>query len=334
MMRTKIDWWAFRVRAAPELVREALRAAFVEDGLQLWLSFNMRQKGYQGYVNCQEIAFEGSGLGLIAYGGESQKGWVYVSFTGEGCGWVTNFTVFESRLRLDLHEFEFEHKRVDIALDIYDGSVTYEDMEAAYAAGKFDPRSGPRPQRDRHGVPERGRTFEVAKRTSDRFVRGYEKGLKHLAEHPELPDFHPVDPHRFKLTDWFRVELECKPQNGPLPADIIARRDSYFAGAYPYLAELLEGVQPVRWIVDPVDRSALSVLKAIRQLQTSAGSQLKTLVHVLGDPAEAVRLVTEGSQHSERMVRAGALLVSREDLERVVESRTLQKLVSPGGDDD
>ena len=319
-MKTRIDWFAFRSRpASVDVVRDALIDAIKADGLGLDVEFVRASGGWQGYACREYIELAGTRLGFVAWGGEHQRGWVYVSISGEGCGWICKWTFFDRALQ---SLPEFEHKRIDIAFDVYSG-LRYEDAEEAWEAGGFDQRTGSRPKRDRFGVPERGRTFYVGSRTSDRYLRVYEKGLKLLSENPDA--VHPAS-GAFNLAEWVRVELECKASDSALPRDIVSDRDRYFAGAYPWTGRLLCQVEGRRWVADPVDRAGLEVIQAMRQLRRQAGAQLATLLHVIEDPAVLMHALTDGCEHSPRLVKGGALLVSREDVERLLRDRCGQVL--------
>ena len=77
----------------------------------------------------------------------------------------------------------FELKRVDLALDRFDGSHWHE-VDAAWAAGEFCPPGGgkkPKAKPIDSRRPEDGRTYYVGSRESAKFYRGYEKGMQILA---------------------------------------------------------------------------------------------------------------------------------------------------------
>jgi phage replication initiation protein len=218
---------------------------------------------------------------------------------------VADWTTFDRVLRANLVDAQF--KRVDLALDYLDGSLTFERAEAAWDVGGFDPLRGPRPARNRVGYPETGRTFYVGKRaTSDRFFRVYDKGLeqgRHL-----LGD-------AFEPRLWVRAEVECKPCNGPVPLDIIANRDAFFAGASPFFADLLSECGSRRRAVrDPVADSACTVADAVRNLRRSAGPALAALLEVYGSAEALVAVLTAGALPSGKLIEAGARLLTREDM--------------------
>ena len=199
-------------------------------------------------------------------GGEAVKGWSMLSLSGEGCGWVTDWGRAMDVCTDQLPAFEL--KRVDLALDRFDGSHWHE-VDAAWAAGEFCPPGGgkkPKAKPIDSRRPEDGRTYYVGSRESAKFYRGYEKGMQILGpqlvaaqqKDPEgfdLADFLLRDEVRidrsegepklmtFQVSDWWRDEVEFKPVDSPLPLDIVEQRDQYFAGAYPYLAKVLPTVE-------------------------------------------------------------------------------------------
>ena len=197
-------------------------------------------------------------------GGEAVKGWSMFSLSGEGCGWVTDWGRAMDVCTDQLPAFEL--KRVDLALDRFDGSHWHE-VDAAWAAGEFCPPGGGKPKAKPIDSrrPEDGRTYYVGSRESAKFYRGYEGYADSWpstrscpAEGPggfDLAEFLLRDEVRidrseaepklmtFQISDWWRDEVEFKPVDSPLPLDIVEQRDQYFAGAYPYLAKVLPTVE-------------------------------------------------------------------------------------------
>jgi phage replication initiation protein len=246
----------------------------------------------------------GMRLGHVAYGGRSVADWVHLVLTGEGCGMVGDWTAFDAFIRAQAPDIQ--HRRVDLALDVFDGSVTYEHAEALWEVGGYDPARGARPRRDRQGYPEGGRTFYVGSRsTSDRYLRLYEKGMQ-KGHHPWGEGFDP----RW----WFRLEVEMKPANGPIPLDVIAAREAFFAGAAPFFGQMVAGIEGRRAPRDPLNDIAAEVSEAVRHLRRSAGPSLRVLLDVYGGPQALIEALTSGVPRSERLVQAGAAILQRADL--------------------
>lgn len=298
-----VDWYQVRSRESASYLRDVVAEGFVNDGLSCPVEWH-REAGRGGFANWDVATMGGMRLGHVAWGGKHVADWSHFVLTGEGCGMVGDWTAFDAFVRAQAPCVQ--HRRVDLAADVFDGSMDYEYAEAAWELGGYDPARGPRPKRDRKGYPESGRTFYAGTRaTSDRFLRLYEKGLQ-MGYHP-WGEGH--DPRM-----WFRLEVENKPANGPIPLDIIAAREAFFVGAAPILAHLWVGVEGRRAPRDPLNDIAAEVSEAVRHLRRSAGPSLKVLLDVYGGPQALIEALTAGVNPSERLVQAGAAILDRSDL--------------------
>ena len=98
-----------------------------------------------------------------------------------------------------------------------------------------------------------GRTCYIGSREGAKFLRCYEKGFevyqKMIAAYGFSAEGMTLDGKR--LEDIYRVELELKPDRCVIPWETIDQRDQYFAGAYPFNAELLPEVEPDVLLRDP-----------------------------------------------------------------------------------
>ena len=323
MSRTIVDWWSYRARGDVQANMQALRSAYEPSGQRV--QFESRSSGWMGYPHSATVRVGDMDAGLLAWGGEQQRGWIHTSLSGAGCSWVVDWDHAQDAAS-GLPDYDV--RRVDIALDSFEGATAYDDMVSAYESGGFT-LSG-RPPKARKIEPcsdYEGRTFYVGKRENDKFFRGYEKGLQQLA--PVFAKLHEDAPQEskdiilglpmerltatgqqtFKTGDWFRYELELKPKSGPLPEDIIDRRDQYFAGAYPYLSRVLEGVESEPLII-PRERSAqLDLAGTLEVIRQQYGRALFTALHAYEGDISAVWSRIVGKEHSERLVRAGVLMV-------------------------
>lgn len=298
-----VDWYQVRTRSPIEDVRAAVSDAFGADGLHSVVEWH-REPGRGGFVHWDVISLGGMRLGHVAWGGKSVADWLHFTLTGHGCGMVADWTAFDAFIRARL--LEFSHRRVDLAVDFLDGSMTYEHIEASWHLGGFDPLRGSRPSRDRQGYPETGRTFYVGTRSSsDRFHRGYEKGMKE-GRHPWGESFDP----RW----WFRLECEFKPCNGPVPLGIVSDRDAFFAGAAPLYGQILAGVTGQRGQRDPLRDIAAEIADAVRNLRRMSGPALSVLRDVYGTDKALLDALTSGAVPSPRLVEAGARILNRSDL--------------------
>lgn len=235
--RTHIDWFAFRTQAEPLQVQSALKRFFGPIGEVV--NLRHRKGGWMGYEQSADLRVSDMTVGMVAYGGANQGGWVYVSISARGCDWVKDWDAAQeeaSRLAC------FDLRRVDVALDTFKGEMTHESVLEAYRAGGFTVRRPPTMKQILPEDPQDGRTIYIGNRERDKFTRCYEKGLQLAAGAPKGYRFTHID--GTPVANIYRAELELKAKTAPLPVDLVDRRDQYFAGAYPYFQEVLADVEP------------------------------------------------------------------------------------------
>lgn len=320
MNKTSIDFYAFRVKENRHATQKALQAIFATAPGEL--TARDRRSGWKGYDRSYNLMMGDIPVGLIAEGGVHQRGWSYVGISGQGCAWVDDWDrAQEAASACDGYDL----KRVDIAFDTYDLSKGYDATLAAYRAGSFN--TGGRNPKCEPMKPERwedSAIIRIGNRERDKYYRGYEKGKQLLG--PAITaarqhaDFDPVawaehltvlndgpESVAVNTLDWFRHELEFKPKTAPLPEDLIDRRDQYFAGSYPYMGTLLEGVEAEAFIVKR-DRSAIIELdRALECIRTQWGSVLFTALTVhKGDVGSLMDKII-GHKHSRSLLEAGVL---------------------------
>jgi len=111
-------------------------------------------------------------------------------------------------------------KRVDIALDCFDGSLSIDHAESLYDSGEFNSNGRP-PKANRicKKNDDSGETFYVGSRISGKIFRAYEKG-KQLGD---------------KLSPWVRFEVEIHSSQREIPLDVLINPVAYFSGSYPAL---------------------------------------------------------------------------------------------------
>lgn len=321
---TSVDWWAFRGRGEVSRVFDAVEGVFADSPVKP--TFETRTRGYMGYQNAASIMLGDMPAGLVAWGGASQRGWNYVSITGDGCDWVGDWCAAQDAAQqLD----GYEVRRLDIALDTYDPSISYDSALAAYNAGRFV-IGGRNPKARKIEPLQRpdGRTLYIGSRENDKFLRCYEKGWQQLGRSIKRiqDDGDDVtDPEVWisqmqvytddqggrvcgRLVDWFRHELELKPKSGELPEDLIDRRDQYFAGAYPYLGDLLQDVESSALIIRRPRKADVELQSALAACRAQWGDVLFTACTLLEGDIGAVWAQIVGQKHSERLLRAGVLL--------------------------
>ena len=327
MNLTSIDYYAYRSKGRPEAIKKALRATFA--GAPGEVSVMARKTGWRGYERSYSVLIEDMPVGLVAEGGEHQRGWSYVGITGTGCNWIKDWDrAQEATSALDAYSV----KRVDIAYDTFDLSKGFDATLNAYRAGGFN--TGGRPPKCEPMKPERwedSAIIRIGNRERDKYYRGYEKGKEQLgpqiAAAAEREDFDISEwaSHNTALIqggeivhertlDWFRHEIELKPKSAPLPEDVIDRRDQYFVGAYPYMGTVLQGVDAQAFTVprDVQPKIALSI--SLESLRLQWGNTLYTALAAYEGDVGAVWEKIIGKKHCQALLEAGVLLVSHDSV--------------------
>lgn len=303
-------------------VKKALEAAFADAPGTLGIA--PRKSGWRGYERSYSVFIEDMPVGLVAEGGENQRGWSYVGITGTGCKWVDDWDrAQEAASELDAYSV----KRVDIAHDTFDPAKGFDAALEAYRNGGFN--TGGRPPKCEPMKPERfedSAIIRIGNRERDKYYRGYEKGKDELG--PQIAAV--ADKEDFDISEWashmtalvqgnevvheptmnwFRHEVELKPKTAPLPEDVIDRRDQYFVGAYPYLATVLQGVEAQAFTVrrDVSPKMALDV--SLESLRLQWGNTLYTALAAYQGDVGAVWEKIIGKKHCQALLEAGVLIV-------------------------
>jgi phage replication initiation protein len=306
--KTTVDWLRFRTQAEhPGQVLEALRPLFGDRGSLVGLGKHGR--GLFGFQRSLPIMLGGQmPLGRMDFGGDSQRGWIRVDMPGKGCGMVTDWDAIEEIERLP----SSEPRRLDLALTTWRGEVGHDDVVAAHAVGRFTTGGRPPNLQTITNSDHTGRTCYVGKRDSDKFFRGYEKGREMVAKVVGAPG---VITHidGFPIDDIYRNEVEFKAETRPIPWDAIDRRDQYFAGAYPFCADVLPGVEADILQRRPEKAIQRELQAALATLRAQYGKTLFTaLTAYHGDVFEVWNRIV-GKDHNDALVAAGVLLVDHHD---------------------
>lgn len=263
-------------------------------------------------------------VGLIAEGGDNQRGWAYVGITGQGCDWVRDW---DRAQEVAGNSDGYSLKRVDLAYDTFDVTKGFDAALASYRLGGFN--TGGRPPKCEPMKPERwedSAIIRVGNRERDKYYRGYEKGKELLGpriaaaaakEDFDLAEFalHSTlilqgnEPVLARTMDWFRHEVEFKPVTRPLPEDLIDNRDQYFAGAYPYLATVCDGVEAQTFMARRDVHPKLSLDLALEAMRAQWGNTLFTALAAHGGDVGAVWEKIVGRKHSKALLEAGVMLV-------------------------
>lgn len=304
--KTTVDYLRFRAQEEPRAVLEALRPAFGTLGPDL--RFKHLPRGSMGFQQASQIVIEDLPVARLDFGGESQRGWVRTEMSGKGCEWVQDWDALERVEELPSAQI----RRLDIALTTWAGEVTHQTVVDAHTDGRF--KTGGRPpdlQQITSSNERAGRTCYVGKRTSDKFFRAYEKGFEMLGKLGRCPgQVTHIDGHR--VEDIYRCELELKSENTPIGWDVIERRDQYFAGAYPFCADVLPGIEAdiLQRRKERAPQTELAV--ALENCRIQYGALLYTALRAYGGDMTAVWDKVIGDRHNEALLEAGVLLVEHE----------------------
>lgn len=312
-MKTRPDWLKFRTKSGPFEVLEALRPCFGSVGELLGLGDQVQ--GKDGWAWRRVVYLAGDiPLASIDYGGEYQRDWVRVDMPGGGCEWVQRWDLVAA-LPGVLQEAQV--KRLDIALTTYAGEVTHERVLQAHAAGGFC-SGGRNPHYRQVGSsdPRAGRTVYVGQRESAKFCRCYEKGFQLLQEVPvsvrqevtgiAMDGVGMVDPALV-----YRVEVELKAKDDKVvPWDAVVNPDAYFAGAYPFCAELLPGVQASKVQTMPAEAPRRALAASLDNCRRSYGGILRAALLAYAGDVDRVMSIVTSETPSDALVAAGVLTVA------------------------
>jgi phage replication initiation protein len=306
--KTTVDWLRFRTQAKPREGLEALRAMYGDLGPHLTLKLG--QRGVLGFQQAAQLMIGDMVLGRVDFGGDSQRGWVRWDIPGKGCEWVRDWDAVEEVERLDAADI----RRLDVCLTTWDHEVGHQDIVDAHTAGRFV--CGGRPPALRQIIssdPRAGRTCEVGKREkADKFFRGYEKGFQLVGKLPQQFQDGATHIDGHEVEGIYRCEVELKAENKPIPWEVIERRDQYFAGAYPFLADLLPGVEADILQRRPERAPQMDLAAALENCRIQYGATLFTALHAYHGDMGAVWEKILGQGHNQALLEAGVLLVDHE----------------------
>ncbi len=257
-----IDYLSFTVPGGDvgEIVLEAqafLGVPDVED----------RGRGMHGYSASVDLG----GYGVVAYGGEAQRGTVLVSINGEGCRRIADF----GRVRRWAESVGARITRLDIAADDYESKhVDVSGAVEAWRQGHF--KVGGRPPKarciDDFGSGE-GRTLYVGSRGGGKLCRVYEKG-KQLGD---------------QSSAWTRAEVELHAKDRVIPWDAVTEPAKFLAGSFPYFQFLSLVAERIRTIKRA---TAICIEAVARWVKLAAGKSINVLLeHFEGDIGELVSSV-------------------------------------------
>jgi phage replication initiation protein len=227
------------------------------------------RKGLFGFRYSARI---GEGVGVIAWGGDSQRGRVFFSLMGQGCSMVKNWPALQAWL--ERHRAVL--KRADVAYDDYAGKVINIAWAVEQYKGDGFNAGGRKPRAECFGdwlegeESTKGRTVGIGTRASGKYARCYEKG-KQLGD---------------AASPWTRIEVEWRAQDRHIPYDILTKPGQYLAGAYPCLAALNEHQSAIKTVAKG---ARIAYDKAVENAKLHCGKIVNLMLSVVGgDYAEVV----------------------------------------------
>lgn len=264
-----IDWLAFTFTPPPEArdnpIAWLLPQLFGVFGLPA-VTVQSTGRGWNGYTDKLNIG-DNAQYGLIAFGGEKQRGTFHVELNATACAHVSDWHTVQqwgesigARItRVDLAHDDMEAKAVSIAM-----------ARAWHDAGEFTTNGRP-PDAHLHDDlgSGKGKTLYIGSRESGKLLRIYEKGR-------QLGD--PSSP-------WVRAELELRGKSRLIPWDVLTSPATYLAGGYPCLAFLSAVQNKIRTISKAVQVTLESILSYLRM---AGGKSINVLMQANGGDAAAV----------------------------------------------
>lgn len=307
-MKTTVDYLAFRSMGQPVEVLEALKPMFGSLGSQMTLK--SLERGAMGFQQAANVCLADMPVARLDFGGESQRGWIRTVIKGQGCEFIEDWDAIDEVEKL--HSAEV--RRLDIALTTWKGETGHDMVVAAHTAGQFE--TGGRPPALRQITSSQefdGRTCYVGKREkSAKFFRAYEKGYQMLQGIRVPGIVTHIDDH--PIGGIYRCEVELKASAGLMPIgwDVIERRDQYFAGSYPFCAQVLPGIEADILMRRKERKPQSDLATALSNCHIQFGPTLFTALKAYHGDMTTIWDKIIGDHHCEPLLEAGVLLVDHD----------------------
>ena len=271
-----IDWLAFSFTPA-EGQHDTIAQLLAQLAPLLGLSCTpavSKGRGWNGYTTRHDLTNgQDVSLGLIASGGERQRGTIHTELNAQACALVKDwqaFAVWGESLQAKI-------TRVDLAHDDLEGQTfTMQKMADWYQQGEFN-CGGRQPSHTLagdwllDGSPS-GRTLYIGKRENGKMLRIYEKG-KQLGD---------------TVSPWVHVELELRGKNRIIPWESITKPGNYLAGSFRCLNFLSIVQEKIRTITKAV---TISYARAVEHARLMVGKLVNVMMMVAG--GDAFQVISE-----------------------------------------
>lgn len=298
---TKIDWCSYRSKKPINELFCGIEGLFKEE-----TEFPDLKKGWNGYSDSFGVSLRGKRLGFVATGGHAQKGWSQVQLTGDAIEHIADAPASLTRC---VEAVRGQFKRVDIALTVRDGSVSSKTVLEAHRSGGFDCTAN-RPSCKTISPEDvtEGTTVYIGKRTQPKFLRAYDKGYQWANQFADA-GISLTEINGVPVADIFRVELEIKAAPEDFPSDILINSDSFFAGAYPYLATICKA-DPSTFSLTPQRLAELDMNGMLSHIRRQYGNSLYTALAAHQGDYMSVWEKIVGRKHNQNLVERGALFAN------------------------
>lgn len=231
-------------------------------------------KGWNGYTTKHDLT-DGQNipLGLIASGGERQRGTIHVELNAHACALVQDWHGFKAWV----DENAIRLTRSDLAHDDIEGQTfDMQKMADWYKQGEFN-CGGRQPSHKLAGDwladdSPSGRTLYIGKRENGKMLRIYEKG-KQLGD---------------TASPWVRVELELRGKNRIIPSDVLTNPGKYLAGSFKCLNFLSVVQEKIRTITKA---ATISYARAVEHARQMVGKLVNVMMMVAG--GDAFQVISE-----------------------------------------
>jgi phage replication initiation protein len=268
-----IDWLAFTVKFT-----ETKELGWLIKDLRCFLprlALEPTGKGWNGYKERHNIthADYGGDFGLIAHGGDNQRGTASIQLNAQACALITDWQALKTWCEQNASKIT----RIDLAHDDLTGEVLTIAKGVQWLQDGLFSNNGAREGTtavkgrliDDLGSGD-GKTLYVGNRKSGKMLRLYEKG-KQLGD---------------TLSVWVRAELELKDKDRVIPWDALVNPSHYLAAAYPCLS-YLSAIQNKIKIIKKAVSTSMEV--AVNNLRNMGGMLITLMMQKhFGDAFEVV----------------------------------------------